>query len=43
MYETIFDTPGYWEMDDYGTAVETSYCFAATYFYMLQPGYRYHC
>lgn len=42
MYETIFDIPGYWEMNDYGDAVAITHSYGAIYFYSLQPWYQYH-
>ena len=43
MYITVFDTPGYWEMDNYGTAIKIQCCFEAAYFYSFQPWHQYHC
>ena len=43
-YNTVFDiSPGYWEMDNYGTAVLVTYCYGSVYFYEFQPWFEYHC
>ena len=32
-YNTTFDIPGSYQMDDYGTAVEIPYNYGAVYFF----------
>ncbi len=43
MYATVFDIPGYWEMDDYGTAIEVMSYYGSVYFNSLQSWHQYHC
>lgn len=43
MYETVFDIPGAWQMDDYGDAVRIIYCYETVHFFYLQPNWTYHC
>jgi hypothetical protein len=43
MIESVFDIPGCWVMDDYGTMQRIEFWYGPCHFHSLQPNWRYHC